>query len=370
MISDDDDDAVYEYAYGRVDESLSKVLSNAKTNVLCIDGTSCCKKTSILNTIGILPVLKVQNYRNIVNSTTFAASAMSYVCAGMIDVLKTAEPRFMDRSPLNVLEWNVLWKFIDKFIVEFGNVRPELTDGKQAAFFEEFDDVFGALKSSYFYDFFRQRLDTVVIIDSNVARCDHTHMRRGEGTDLERANWKFYTFMQNRMYSVLYDHVDIAWFDGAGGSIDNHGVVTLLAVWFKECLSKFPKRSGAWDMKKFKLPVSVPVTVDLTLRNFHSFAYRAMIRERVKRVSTDGRRGEDEVGLRLPGFASVVEPGGDIDITGTVRHVNAPPPSNSLGEHDPAESVQHEIDMEEYKLRLLHAETDDGDEDDDNTAMS
>lgn len=319
-ISDDVDNDCYDDAYRRLSAVLLRTLCKAKTNVLCVDGTSCCKKTSILNAIGILPVLKVQKYRNFVNSTTYAPSAMGYVCAGMSDVLQATEFRVMDRSPLNVLEWHVLWKYIDKYVKLFGNVAPDLKIEEHFTFFNEFDIIFKSLKDSYFYDFFRQRLDTLAIIDSNIERCDNVLLRRSTGSDAERAGWKFYTFMQNRMYCILYEYIDISWFDGV--TENQKDVVAILASELKQLLFKFTKNTEINDWKKFKLPISM-VGVDLTLRNFHTFAYRSMIRNRANMIVAPQCFSVKPRPLELPSFANISESKTGVDIECTpfqIRH--------------------------------------------------
>lgn len=332
------------YAYAQLDVALTRILSKAKTNVLCVDGTSCCKKTSILNAIGILPVLKVQKYRNIVNTTTYGPSTLGYVCSGMIDILKATEFRLMDRSPLNVLEWHVLWKLIDKYVKLFGNVTPNLKIEEHILFFNEFDVIFKSLKNSYFYDYFRQRLDTLAIIDSNIERCDNTHLKRSIGTDVERAGWKFYTFMQNRMYSVLYDYIDISWFDG---EVENQkDVIVILASEIKQLLFKFTKKAALKDWKQFKLPISI-VNVDLTLRNFHTFVYRSIVRNHVNMIVT---RQKQRL-LQPPSFANISTK--NLDIKGT--HCPIQEPSTTNIDDDAIESVKNIDPDEAYKLNLLNS---------------
>lgn len=98
----------------------------------------------------------------------------------------------MDRSPLNVLEWFILWKFMYLFHNTFGNVDPYTVNC--TVFLEEFDRVFDFLKNSYYYKMIRSNVDVVAIIDSDTERCDDKRLLRNEGTDGMRSKWKYYTF--------------------------------------------------------------------------------------------------------------------------------------------------------------------------------
>lgn len=115
----------------------------------------------------------------------------------------------------------------------------------------------------------------MAIIDSNVQRVDETHLRRATGTDVERAGWEFYTFLQNRMYSLLYDVIDISWFDDLRVA-EQKTVVNEITCLIRHELCQRPKKHLRVPWKKIKMPKSI-LTKDLTLRNFNTFAYRSMI---------------------------------------------------------------------------------------------
>lgn len=265
----------------RTESVLRSVLDDAKTMVLCVDGTSCCKKTSILASTGFTDVLKVQKNRKFINTNSFAPSVLGYISAGMLDIMSAAEPTFMDRSPLNVLEWHFLWKFMDKFYSMFGNVTPDVeTYEEHADFFNDFDRVFADLKD--YCDIFNRSLDIVCVIDSNLERCDADRLRRNEGTDYERSTWKFYTFMQNRMYRVLHRCIDLAWFDSE--NMDCNDIVIIVASCLKNTLMKFPRQPRRHDGRvNFYLPVPTNGT-DFTLRNYSTFVYREIIRQKAQEL--------------------------------------------------------------------------------------
>lgn len=119
--------------------------------------------------------MKVQRYRKFVNTNTYVPSMLGYVACGMSDVESARKLQFMDRSPLNVLEWHVLWQFMDKYVKFYGNARPRPND-EHRTFFAEFDDMFDALCRSYYYKTFRWWLTVIALVDSNTNRCDQ---RRG-----------------------------------------------------------------------------------------------------------------------------------------------------------------------------------------------
>lgn len=259
-----------------VQNVLEKISNDAKTMVLCLDGTSCCKKTSILAATGYVDVLKVQKNRRFLNTNSFAPSMLGYISTGILDIMSTSEPNFMDRSPLNPIEWHFLWKFIDNFYNDFGNVVPDPErNSYHNDFFVQFDAVFKDLK--YFCRVFSQHLDTIAIIDSNLSRCDDVRASRNTGSDVERANWRFYTYLQNRMYKLLYPYIDLMWFDSEPMSCDD--VIISIATCLRSALKKFPqvrvKHHGRSD---FALPI--PETEpDFTLKNFMTFMYRDAVRK-------------------------------------------------------------------------------------------
>jgi len=166
--------------------------------------------------------LKVQRDRMIVRANTYFVSSFGYIIGGMLDVARYdnilrdcgtedvgssktgALFAVMDRSPLNVEEWRLLWIFMDEYHELFGNVSIDESCPRHRNYLARFDDAFLNLRKCTWYRYFRSRLDTVVLIDSNVDRCDRMRARRGTGSDQERCGWRFYTYLQNRMYKQLY----------------------------------------------------------------------------------------------------------------------------------------------------------------------
>lgn len=108
-----------------VDKIIREILSKSRTNVLCIDGTSCCYKSSILACSGIMLLLKVQRTTSFINANSFAPSMIGYIFSGIGEILEKGTFCLMDRSPVNVLEWYVLWKLMDMYENRYGNTNPE-----------------------------------------------------------------------------------------------------------------------------------------------------------------------------------------------------------------------------------------------------
>lgn len=254
--------------YTSIDNIINNTLSKARTNVLCLDGTSCCYKSSILQKSNITPVLKVQKSTSFVNSNSYAPTMMGYIYSGTKEILEKSTKCLMDRSPLNVLEWYVLWKLMNIYFIRHGNTNP--ADVQCSTFLTEFDMVFNYLKTSYYYKRIHSFLDVIAIINSDTEKCDAKRRFRNQGSDYERSNWLYYTYLQNRMYKLLYPFIDLAWFD------DNKSdIVQMIANSIKTNM-KMTKVKHPMCFKTYKLPSTVVDLngIDPVLQNFHSYVYR------------------------------------------------------------------------------------------------
>lgn len=256
----------------------------ANTNTVTVDGTSCTKKTATLTATG-RPVTKVQRHNNANNANTFGPSMLGYVTAGMVNQSIDTRAKFNDRSPLNVLEWHLLWKLMDLYVVKFGNVRPHPSVPQMTGYLDDFRRLFTQLKSWYVYDHFRSRINGIAFIDSNVDRCDRLHATRNEGSDNERAAWLFYTPLQNLMYEILYPEaiIDMGWFDDA----TTDAVVEGVAVFLDTLLREKTMRAVA-DETTFTVRLAPPVVAvrgqDFTMHNISTHVYRSVGRAGVKRI--------------------------------------------------------------------------------------
>lgn len=258
---------------------------------LCVDGTSATRKSTVLGLTG-LEVRKVQRFATSRNTDTYFPSMIGYIASG-INQQSTGElrkPKLNDRSYLNVLEWNLLWRMMDDYVQRMGNTDPWVTDGGPKLM-NEYRTAFKNLAASYHYRYLRQKFRSIAFIDSDVRRCDMIRMRRNEGNDRERSSWLFYTPMQNLMYETLYPmaHVDLAWFSHIElGDDDRDLVVSALSVWVRRlayCALNRQELSDAYvPHRSFKLPSTIDPTKDYCLRNIEVHTYRAFGRMVAKRA--------------------------------------------------------------------------------------
>nr|AHW98275.1 GrBNV_gp44-like protein [Nilaparvata lugens endogenous nudivirus] len=277
--------------------------------VLYVDGTACTKKSSTLARTG-LRVDKIQKTQTFKNMDSYGPTMLGYICSGMVQQANDLEPRVID-SPLNVLEWHILWKLIDLFVLKFGNCAPHFAESVESSidnyvgddndldgssintmldFTRKFDYIFYNLQDSYYYKHFRSQLNTVVFIDSNISRCDSLHRKRNVGSDMVRSEWKFYTILQNRMYSVLYPHecIDLAWFSACDSDI-----MTAMSMYVESVLDGLVERASRTIQQNNSILVRItpPTTsVDYTLANITTHTYRTLARIGCKSIvnaSTD-----------------------------------------------------------------------------------
>lgn len=204
--------AVTEMCRSRID--VDGVVSTATTNTICLDGTSCTKKSSILAMTGYR-VTKVQQSHPTYNPDTYFPSLIGYVSAGLEDMC-LPQPHYNDRSPLNVLDWYILWHAMEKFLSRFGNVSIDAAQNQEhRAFVDELTDVFTKYRTVYYRQVMNKTVTCIALIDSNIERVDALRSCRNQGSDAYRSKWRFYTQLQNLMYQTLYPdrYIDLAWFD-------------------------------------------------------------------------------------------------------------------------------------------------------------
>lgn len=351
-----DENALLDYTQKRVDKAFDacfekyKLLYNrwGTANVLCVDGTSSCMKTSILNGAGSPDsVMKVQKYRRFTNSTTYTPSMLGYISAGMLDIQAATEFAFSDRSPLNVLEWYVLWKFMDAYVSRFGNVDPD-PGAAHSSFFVEFDGAIDELKNSFFYQSLYEQLNVISLVDSNVTRCDDRRKIRGIGSDTERSTWKYYTYLQNRMYKRLHPYIDLAWFD-VPYQTSNSDVRNALIVEFTKFKNRLNACQPAYRTRgvEFALPVVECSGSDLVLKNFSTFAYREFARQEVKRVRNQPR--SEDLSDVLGCIANIESP--MYSATVPVQNSNAVMFDDTLDASSPPcqPETDSDTDIEEFK---------------------
>lgn len=219
------------------------------------------------------------------NANTFGASMVGYVCAGLTNQSLDPRPKFNDRSPLNVLEWHLLWKLMDTYVQRFGNRKPDTSVPGVTDFLQEFVGTFETLRSWYVYAYFRSRINGVAFIDTNVERCDRLRTFRNEGSDEERSLWLFYTPLQNLMYQVLYPDavIDMIWFDSC--AVDE--VVAGIADFMNDLLAMVSARPIV-DRRVIPFNLAPPVVTvhgrDFNEHNIGAHVYRSIGRTGVKSI--------------------------------------------------------------------------------------
>lgn len=287
---------IFDYCYNHV---IYTTLS-ANNHTLAIDGTSCTKKSSILNATGRM-YTKVQRNNNIQNPDTYGPSMIGYISSGIMDNY-CGGPHFCDRSPLNVMDWHLLWKFMDDFLVRFGNVDPndELpTNTVMQHSLDEYCKAFKLYRQKESVEAFAKHINCIVLIDTDTQRCDELRIQRNDNpTDVLRSTWKFYTYLQNLMYKTLYPdlYIDLAWFRHAETDV----VVAALAKFFNFVLDYIVDhvKSNFMPFPKYSLPT---IKHDYNLSNISVHAYRSIGRWGCKLLTGE----TDKLDVRIPSYLKV-----------------------------------------------------------------
>lgn len=215
----------------------------AKNSALCVDGTSCCMKSSILAHSN-RKVSKNGRINSSRNADTYFPSLIGYITSGILN-LYAGGPRYEDRSPINVLDWCILWKLLDNYVRKFGNVAPDETHADMSNTLREFTEIISLYKNSIAYKEFSKHINCIALVNSNTDQCDVLRYARGKNgkvgnSDIERSSWKFYTWFQNFMYIQLYPdlYIDLAWFEDTDLSDVVSGIATFLNYTLDSVASK------------------------------------------------------------------------------------------------------------------------------------
>lgn len=258
-------------------------LLSGNNNTLCIDGTSCTKKSSILRATN-RNVSKISQIHTFRNPDTYFPSLMGYICTGM-NTLTCGGPHFNDRSPLNVLDWNLLWLLLNDFLMKFSNVRPDINNEAHTPVLELYKSMILNYKEAYYRQMFAKKINCIVFVDSDLDRCDELHYMRGESSDKERASWKHYTFLQNLMYTELYPglYIDMANFGNAETNVIIEGVAEFLNQTL-DYLVETRKNVDATLMPSCKLATK---KCDYNLINMSTHVYRSIGRWGCRYIQND-----------------------------------------------------------------------------------
>lgn len=175
------------------------------------------------------------------------------------------------RSPLNVLEWHVLWKFMNKYFKKFGNVTPcpEHSSSMQRL------TIWNTIVT------FPQDTSTLSLL--SIPMCSVATTIDDLETSAPIMNVHLGNFTRTYRTECI-PCIDLAWFDREVGLLDRSNVVTVLASYLTSTLKNFPKSKPTHHgSNDFALPVPLG-DQDLSLWNFITFVYREAIRQDARRL--------------------------------------------------------------------------------------
>lgn len=241
----------------------------AKSRTLCLDGTSATKKSTILY-LTDLSIIKVQRCVPSREVNTYAPSMIGYILSGIKLLNCSQKPQLMDRSPLNPMEWAELWLIFELFLKRFGNVTVQ-PKGEHHEFVKQMIERLKTFSRLPHYRHLRERINTIVVIDTNIDRCDTARKARNFGSDDERSNWKFYTYFQNLMYQILYPetYIDLNWFNVESEDEVIEQLAMCLRATAIDLSEKYPCNT---DTPMYPIPL---YKENLTLRNAEACVWRA-----------------------------------------------------------------------------------------------
>ena len=286
----------------------------ADSHTLCVDGTSATCKTTILGRVGVA-VTKTQRSTNLPAVDTFWPTNLAYIARGL-NQRNCGKPHVNDRTFANPLEWHILWRMFGDWVERVGNVRPSdvapisilqpgrielaLTGDPPIDRLLGYRRQFELLRKTYYYRFFRDRTNALVIVDSDSRRCDERRAMRNEGSDVVRSGWQFYTELQNLMYSALYPEavIDLAWF---GAATPRDVVNSAISGWIRDVIVPIATgRRGEVPLVELRLPMDR--TFQPLLTNARTHASRTLARARcalfVRRILTGDEYDDDDVARR------------------------------------------------------------------------
>lgn len=242
----------------------------APTANLCVDGTSCTKKTSILALTGRM-ALKTSRMAGVSNENTdsYGPSMMGHYSAGKYEVLGSLL-HMHDRAPNSAHIWYVYWSLFN-ILRNQGNLDyfPDyvLTHVRM---------VFDSLRDSHIFDRITcQQFNTIALVDSDADRCDRLRTNRNCGSDVERSAWGIYTPLQNCMYQALYPglYIDLAWFGPTDDDVVVRGVAKFLIEVQDGLVMRFGEPTGRPPFTLLGMPTAGE---DLTLINMRVHMERSL----------------------------------------------------------------------------------------------
>lgn len=274
----------------------------ARSNSICLDGTSATGKSTILNKTEMYITKK---FSNIPNIDTYPPSAIGCVYERYVESLLIDVLHLEDRSPLNPFDWRLMWFFMD-------------TCNENCDLFREWDfnEICEFIKTDtdtlINWDPFKwmsNKIDTIAIINTNVKYVDNARRCRDYGSDRERSQWPFYTHIQNAYYKLRYGErcIDLnelyqkitdpaAAVTSATGFHTNsfnskmENVYDGVAAFLKHCLLTKGDRRDHEELKQlythriYEPNLMLPMSQDMATLNAETLVYRAKLRAHVNEI--------------------------------------------------------------------------------------
>lgn len=174
--------------------------SNVRVDVITVDGTCACGKTTICSE-------KVNNYLPKMPIDTDNLSALGYFYTANAICQKFPE-NVWDRYPGNNIMWSVIWLCINKAkdLLKKRKTVQNITDFDYDGLLAEWDKIFDFSIRKDLFDNFMDKygLFTVLVVDSNEEAIISRIRLRNEGTDMERSYWFSYFTVQSWFYAKFH----------------------------------------------------------------------------------------------------------------------------------------------------------------------
>lgn len=232
-----------------------------------VDGTSATGKTTLVNGVANLSgkrCTKVSREHAIKNTNSCGVSMLSYAMCGI--KMMNIERIVLDRSPLNCIEWFLLWTMLHQWNAKFGNMRFDESNKLHCDMLEYFKQMFKSLMNNATYKTLRSKFNGFSIIGSDWNACDFRRTRRNNGSDARRSTFKIYSFMQNVMYSELYPGqcIDIDWYTNTYNLKD---ILEGISMYISMSLNgNTPPTMDMRSWPRFKKPQNPNDIFEMTLR--------------------------------------------------------------------------------------------------------
>lgn len=273
---------------------------------LCLDGTSACGKSTILEHVVRLAardgkkyeITKMPRLMSVNQPNSNPVEMLGTMLAG-IHASKDLKAHLTDRGPLNNFEWYVTWQLLDQH-----RGAGEFTKPIADTCIARYRDLANSLP---YRRMFRPQMQIVTLYDSDVDSCNARRLKRGEGSDAERTlNMPIYTPIQNLMYgpesglhALTIDLQDLR---------GNFGTKLRSVARFLYCLMQFLEsfEQRIPLMKVARVPIPTAKR-DYRLSCVGEHARRTLIRSRARAIAEDAAEAinHSEIRANVPEWAEI-----------------------------------------------------------------